>query len=367
MTTSTKISVSAASRMPSAISFGVLRRSAPSTRAIIRSRNDWPGSCVISTTMRSESTRVPPVTAQRSPPASRITGADSPVIADSSTEAMPSITVPSPGISSPASTTTTSPRTSSDARLLAAVAQLRGGLGAHRPQRRRLGPPATLRERLGQVGEDDGQPQPDRDREREPGGLVAAAQRLAAEGLDQPRHGGDHARRSRPRTSPGCGPARAGRACAATPTSAGTRMRSGRTATVLGVGHRRLLVEGEVELEDVHAGLAEQAEEAAVGVVVDQLVDARPSAGGGRRRCGAPGCAALACEMCGSTPDADWVTASTGTSRRSAPGRSASRARGRSAMFALTSSRASVLLGPRLLKNVTSTGCSRSATGRGWK
>jgi hypothetical protein len=58
---------------------------------------------------------VPPVTALRSPPDSRITGADSPVTADSSTEAIPSITVPSPGISSPASTTTTSPRRSSDA------------------------------------------------------------------------------------------------------------------------------------------------------------------------------------------------------------------------------------------------------------
>ena len=65
--------------------------SAPSTSAIMRSRNDWPGSCVISTTIRSESTRVPPVTARRSPPASRMTGADSPVIADSSTDAMPSI------------------------------------------------------------------------------------------------------------------------------------------------------------------------------------------------------------------------------------------------------------------------------------
>ena len=42
-TTITKISVSAASRMFSAISFGVLRRSAPSTSAIMRSRNDWPG------------------------------------------------------------------------------------------------------------------------------------------------------------------------------------------------------------------------------------------------------------------------------------------------------------------------------------
>jgi hypothetical protein len=96
--------------MPSAISFGVLRRSAPSTSAIMRSRKLWPGSWVISTTIRSDSTRVPPVTAERSPPASRMTGADSPVIADSSTDAMPSTTVPSPGISSPAATTTRSPR-----------------------------------------------------------------------------------------------------------------------------------------------------------------------------------------------------------------------------------------------------------------
>ena len=41
-TTIMKISVSAASRMFSAISFGVLRRSAPSTSAIMRSRNDCP-------------------------------------------------------------------------------------------------------------------------------------------------------------------------------------------------------------------------------------------------------------------------------------------------------------------------------------
>ena len=59
--------------------------------------------------MRSDSTLVPPVTAERSPPLSRMTGADSPVMADSSTEATPSITSPSPGISSPASTTTRSP------------------------------------------------------------------------------------------------------------------------------------------------------------------------------------------------------------------------------------------------------------------
>ena len=75
-TTIMKIKVSPASRMLSAISFGVLRRAAPSTSAIIRSRNEWPGSWVICTTIRSDSTRVPPVTALRSPPDSRITGAD---------------------------------------------------------------------------------------------------------------------------------------------------------------------------------------------------------------------------------------------------------------------------------------------------
>ena len=75
----------------------------------MRSRNVWPGSDVICTTIRSESTFVPPVTAQRSPPLSRMTGADSPVIADSSTDAMPSMTSPSPGIVSPAETTTMSP------------------------------------------------------------------------------------------------------------------------------------------------------------------------------------------------------------------------------------------------------------------
>ena len=47
--------------------------------------------------------------ADRSPPDSRITGADSPVIADSSTLATPSTTSPSPGMISPASTTTRSP------------------------------------------------------------------------------------------------------------------------------------------------------------------------------------------------------------------------------------------------------------------
>ena len=52
---------------------------------------------------------MPPVTEDLSPPDSRITGADSPVTALSSTDAMPSITSPSLGMVSPASTKTISP------------------------------------------------------------------------------------------------------------------------------------------------------------------------------------------------------------------------------------------------------------------
>ena len=64
---------------------------------------------MILTTIQSDRTVVPPVTALLSPPASRITGADSPVMALSSTDAAPSSTSPSPGICSPAFTITKSP------------------------------------------------------------------------------------------------------------------------------------------------------------------------------------------------------------------------------------------------------------------
>ncbi len=100
--------VKPASKIFNAISFGVFCRVAPSTSPIIRSRKVSPGFDVIRTLIWSDKTRVPPVTAERSPPASRITGADSPVIADSSTEATPSIISPSLGMNSPAETITTS-------------------------------------------------------------------------------------------------------------------------------------------------------------------------------------------------------------------------------------------------------------------
>ena len=88
---------------------GVFWRLAPSTKAIMRSRNASPGLAVTRTTSQSERTWVPPVTALRSPPLSRITGALSPVIAASFTDATPSMTSPSAGMKSPASTSTTSP------------------------------------------------------------------------------------------------------------------------------------------------------------------------------------------------------------------------------------------------------------------
>ena len=59
---SRKMIVSAASRMSSAISFGVFCRLAPSTSAIIRSRKVSPGLAVTSTTIQSDRTCVPPVT-----------------------------------------------------------------------------------------------------------------------------------------------------------------------------------------------------------------------------------------------------------------------------------------------------------------
>jgi len=77
--------------------------------AIILSRKLSPSSLVTFTIIQSDITVVPPVTALLSPPASRITGADSPVIALSSTEAAPSITSPSAGIWLSALTITRSP------------------------------------------------------------------------------------------------------------------------------------------------------------------------------------------------------------------------------------------------------------------
>ena len=83
--------------------------------AIMRSRKVEPGLAVIRTLIQSDTTVVPPVTAERSPPLSRITGALSPVMAASLTDATPSMISPSEAITSPASTRMTDPISRSDA------------------------------------------------------------------------------------------------------------------------------------------------------------------------------------------------------------------------------------------------------------
>ena len=194
--------------MFSAISFGVFWRDAPSTSAIMRSTKVSPGFEVMRTTIRSESTRVPPVTAERSPPDSRTTGADSPVMADSSTEAMPWMMSPSPGIDSPADTTTMSPsRRSPDETSLD-----RGALGcgirhlvvprdevrdrrrARLPQRVGLRLAAALGHRLREVREDHGEPEPDGDGPGERARHLGAARDLgsAEERLGDREHRGEH-------------------------------------------------------------------------------------------------------------------------------------------------------------------------------
>ena len=97
-TTRRKTRVNAISRTSRATSFGVLRRFAPSISEIIRSRKVSPGLAVILTMIELAMTSVPPVTALRSPPDSRTTGADSPVTAASFTSAAPATISPSPAI-----------------------------------------------------------------------------------------------------------------------------------------------------------------------------------------------------------------------------------------------------------------------------
>ncbi len=130
-----------------------------------------PGLVVIRTAIWSDSTRVPPVTALRSPPDSRITGADSPVMADSSIEAMPSTTSPSPGMISPGVTTQMSPSCSSvdgTSTRPSGSAHVRHRLGPRPAQRGRLGLAPPFGDGLGEVGEQHREPQPGRHQAGEP-------------------------------------------------------------------------------------------------------------------------------------------------------------------------------------------------------
>ena len=117
---------------------------------------------------------MPPVTAERSPPDSRITGADSPVIADSSTDATPSTTSPSPGMRSPgvhddevARARARWPDTDSNVALVAPDRSSRLAWVSRRDRAQRVGlrlAPA-FGHRLGEIGEEHGEPEPERDLE----------------------------------------------------------------------------------------------------------------------------------------------------------------------------------------------------------
>ncbi len=204
-------------------------------------------------------------------------------------------------------------------RLLVAVAQVGDRLGPHRAQRVGLRLAAPLGQRLGEVGEDDGQPEPGRDREGKPG-RVASRRRAAA-----------------PPKSWISQPTVANAAPTSTTNITGLRELVARVELAHRVAARRgrgsphrtasaarceaarrspssALVEREVQRQHVDARLAEEAEGAAVGV--------RARSGRARARSGRPRTAAtrwawmraLACEICGSTPEPDVVTASAGTS-----------------------------------------------------
>ena len=181
--TTRKMIVRAESRIVRAISFGVFWRLAPSTSAIIRSRKLSPGSAVTRTLIRSDRTRVPPVTALRSPPASRMTGADSPVMADSSTVATPSMISPSAGMISPAETTTRSPFRSRSAGTSSIDAvrpdEVGHGPGAGLSEGVGLGLAPAFGHGLGKVGEEHREPEPEGDLQDETRRLVPRSEEKA--------------------------------------------------------------------------------------------------------------------------------------------------------------------------------------------
>ena len=77
-------------------------------------------------------------------------------------------------------------------------------------------------------------------------------------------------------------------------------------------------VERQIELDDVHAGSPSTPSTAPVGVLVDHRVDRGRRRGPAPGRRARPGAGRWRREMCGSSPDPEAVTASTGTSASAA-------------------------------------------------
>ncbi len=180
------------SRMCSAISFGVFWREAPSTSAIMRSRNDSPGLAPMRTTMRSDSTLVPPVTAERSPP--RLADDRRGLAGDGRLvdrrDALDHLAVAGDELAGLDHDLVALAQRRGRHRLLAPVDQAaRGRLLAHLAQRVGLRLAAPLGDGLGEVGEDDREPEPDRD----PAGEPERDLRIAGEGVAQEQDRGEQA------------------------------------------------------------------------------------------------------------------------------------------------------------------------------
>ena len=200
-----------------AISLGVRCRSEPSTSAIIRSTKECPGSEVIRTTIRSESTTVPPVTAR--PVATGLADHRGGLAGDRrlvhAGDALDDVAVTGDPLAGHDDDHVAGPQlgarhlvggqlgqVAGGGQLVAAAAHPAGhGLLLEGAQARRLGLAPALGHGLGEGGEEDGQPQPDGDEDRHDARV------------ERPPSPWWPRRRSRRPASPASRGARAGRAC----------------------------------------------------------------------------------------------------------------------------------------------------------
>ena len=263
---------------------------------------------------------MPPVTAERSPPDSRITGADSPVIADSSTEPTPSTISPSAGITSPA-------RHDHD------VAALELG---RRDLAERAVRGAPVRDASSSASRAARSPAPCRVPRRSPRRSSRTApsatarsrstptnqswSSVAAREVEEEDHGRDHAADlddEHHRVAPLEARVELRERVADRRDDDVAREDAGGCA-----GHYAclLLVECEVELEDVDARLAEEARASGRRCCRRSAAGRSRAAGGGRRRSGAPAAARTPARCRGSMPEPEVVTASTGMSWIVRPG-----------------------------------------------
>ena len=259
---------------------------------------------------------MPPVTAERSPPASRMTGADSPVIADSSTEPMPSMIVAVGGdhLAGLDDDDVAAPELGRRDLLDAAVSRAPVGdrRRARRAQRVRLGLAAALGDRLGEVGEER---RSARARARsvpvnQSGSLVAGARTRSRKKiavvitLPISTMNMTGLRNERPRVElPERVADRRERRCRARRCSASA------WSSCVSSSRARL------SSSTFTPGSPKKPSAAAVGVLVDQLAATRSSGEPAHlRRCGRPGGARSPGRCAGRCPEAEVVTASTGMS-----------------------------------------------------